>query len=57
MDDYDAGYLYECRFINDFQTNKTTTLIDKITEPIRAVPIGKSDPTHDDVPLTCIIKE
>jgi hypothetical protein len=54
MDDYDAGYLYECRFVNDTKNNKS----DKLGEAFRAKPVFKSDLTHnEDIPLTCIINE
>jgi hypothetical protein len=54
MDDYDAGYLYECKFIDDVQKSKISP--DKVDEPFRAVPVVKSDLTHsEDIPLTSMI--
>ena len=54
MDDYDAGYLYECRFIDDAQKSKISP--DKQGEPFRAVPVIKSDLTHsEDIPLSCMV--
>ena len=54
MDDYDAGYLYECKFLEDAQ--KARMAPDKIDEPFKAVPVVGSDLIHsEDVPLTCII--
>jgi hypothetical protein len=51
MDDYDAGYLYECRFLDDSQKGKIAP--EKLGEPVRAIPVFKSDLTHEeDVPLT-----
>lgn len=56
MDDFDAGYLYECKFLDEVQKTKMSP--DKIDEPIRGVPIVKSDLTHsEDIPLTCMIYE
>lgn len=54
MDDYDAGYLYECRLLDE--TTKAKMPADKIDEPLRAVPVFGSDLTHsDDIPLTCLL--
>lgn len=54
MDDYDAGYLYECKFLDEAQKSRISA--EKIDEPIRAVPVVKSDLTHsEDIPLTCMI--
>lgn len=56
MDDYDAGYLYECKFLSE--SERVRTLADKIDEPIQSFPIIKSDLTHsDDIPLTCMIQK
>lgn len=56
VDDYDAGYLYECRFLDDAQKAKLSP--DKIDEPFRAIPVANSDLTHgEDIPLTCMIFE
>jgi len=54
MDDYDAGYLYECKFLDEAQKSKMSA--EKIDEPFRAVPVVKSDITHsEDIPLNCMI--
>jgi hypothetical protein len=51
MDDFDAGYLYECKFLND--TEKSRISSEKIDEPFFSVAVHKSDLTHsEDVPLT-----
>lgn len=51
MDDYDAGYLYECKFLTDAEKTRITT--EKIDEPFGSVAVFKSDLTHnEDVPLT-----
>ena len=56
MDDYDAGYLYECRFTDEAQ--KARMQADKIDEPFKSVAVVKSDLTHtEDVPLTYMILE
>lgn len=53
MDGYDAGYLYECKFLSD--TEKTKIPSDKIDEPIGSVAVVKTDYYFDeDIPLTCI---
>ncbi|CAF0711556.1 unnamed protein product [Brachionus calyciflorus] len=53
MDAYDAGYLYECKFLDEAQKAKMSP--EKIDEPLRGVPVIKSDLTHaEDIPLTCI---
>ncbi len=59
MDSYDAGYLYECRLINDIDKSKLSfSLMEKIDEPIRAVSVMQSDLTHnEDIPLSCMIFE
>ena len=55
MDDYDAGYLYECRFLDEANKAKLANS-DKIDEPFRAVPVVRSDITHsEDIPLSSIV--
>ena len=54
MDEYDAGYLYECRFLDE--TAKAKMAAEKIDEPFRAVAVYGSDITHsEDIPLTCFL--
>ncbi len=56
MDSYDAGYLYECKFLTD--TEKTRIAADKIDEPFGSVAVQKTDLTHnEDIPLTYILYE
>lgn len=56
MDDFDAGYLYECKFVDEVLKSKMSP--EKIDEPIRGIPVIKSDLTHsEDIPLTCMIFE
>ena len=51
MDDYDAGYLYECKFLSD--ADKTRISNEKIDEPFNSVAVHKTDLTHfEDIPLT-----
>ena len=51
MDDYDAGYLYECKFLNEAEKSRIST--DKIDEPFNSVAVQKTDLTHtEDIPLT-----
>ncbi len=51
MDDYDAGYLYECKFLTDAE--KTRISNEKIDEPFNSVAVPKTDLTHsEDIPLT-----
>lgn len=59
MDGYDAGYLYECRFVSDADKSKMSmTNIEKCDEPFKSIPVIKSDLTHtEDIPLTCMIQE
>ncbi len=53
MDDYDAGYLYEYKFLTD--TEKSKLPLEKIDEPIAHVPVQKSDLIFDDdIPLSCL---
>lgn len=54
MDNYDAGYLYECRFLDEAARAKMAA--EKIDEPFRAVAVVGSDITHsEDIPLTCFL--
>ena len=56
MDDYDAGYLYECKFLDDAQKSKMP--VEKIDEPFKSMAVVRSDLTHtEDVPLTYMIQE
>ena len=56
MDDYDAGYLYECRFLDDAQ--KARMPAEKVDEAFKSVPVVRSDLTHtDDIPFTFMIQE
>ena len=63
MDDYDAGYLYECRFVDveaqKARTGATAAAAAAINEePFNAKPVLGSDlinDNSDDVPLTCMI--
>jgi hypothetical protein len=56
MDDYDAGYLYECKFFDEATRSKMSA--EKLDEPVRAVPVFGSDITHaEDIPLTYMIQE
>jgi hypothetical protein len=56
MDDYDAGYLYECKFLTTAEKSKMSP--EKIDEPFRSFPVIKSDITHsEDIPLTCMIQK
>ena len=56
MDDYDAGYLYECKFIDDAQRSRMAA--EKIDEPFKSVAVVRSDLTHEeDIPLTYMIQE
>ncbi|XP_046572732.1 cilia- and flagella-associated protein 44-like isoform X2 [Haliotis rubra] len=48
MGGFDAGYLYECKFLTD--TEKSTMAEQLVDEPIRAVPVLESD----DVPVSVI---
>ena len=59
MDAYDAGYLYECKFISDSEKAKLSlSLMDKLNEPFKSVAVQKADLTHtDDVPLSTMIFE
>ena len=59
MDAYDAGYLYECKFISDSEKAKMSlSLMDKLDEPFKSVAVQKADLTHtDDVPLSTMIFE
>jgi len=43
--DYDAGYLYECEFLNDDEKKKKSK--DQLYEPNRCVPVRDSN----DVPI------
>jgi hypothetical protein len=53
MDDYDCGYLYECKLLEDAQKNKNV-----VNEPVRAIPVEKSSLIDsEDVPLTYMINE
>ena len=53
MDDYDTGYLYECKILSEAEKERVSA--DKLDEPFRAVPIFKTDLTHfDDIALNCI---
>ncbi len=54
MDDYDAGYLYECKFMDEAQ--KARTAADKIDEPFKSVAVIGSDLiASEDIPLTCMV--
>ena len=54
MDDYDTGYLYECKFLDEAQKSKMSA--EKVDEPFKAVPVVKSDITHsEDIPFSCMI--
>ena len=56
MDDYDAGYLYECRFLDE--ATKARMPAEKVDEAFKTVPVVRSDLTHtEDVPLTFMIQE
>ena len=54
QDDYDAGYLYHCQFINKddrFQYNP-----DRQDTVVSTLPVPNTDPAHgDDIPLTSIL--
>jgi hypothetical protein len=53
MDDYDAGYLYECKFFTDEEKANLPT--DKVDDPISHIAVQKSDLIfNDDIPLNCI---
>ena len=53
MDDYDAGYLYECKFLNE--TEKSRISSEKIDEPFFSVAVQNSDFIHtEDIPLTSL---
>ncbi len=55
MDDFDAGYLYECKFLTETEKSKISN--EKIDEPFKSVAVFKSDLTHsEDVPLTCMLQ-
>ena len=54
MDDYDTGYLYECKILTEAEKERVSA--DKLDEPFRAVPIFKTDLTHfDDIALNCVL--
>ena len=56
MDDYDAGYLYECRLLTEAEKSRLPA--DKVDEPIRTTPVPQSDLNHfDDIPLTCLLRK
>jgi len=56
MDDYDAGYLYECKFFDEATRAKMSA--EKLDEPVRSVPVVGSDITHaEDIPFTYMIQE
>ena len=59
MDNYDAGYLYECRFTSDAEKAKMSmSVIEKVDEPFKSVAVLQSDLTGtDDIPLSCMIQE
>ena len=51
MDDYDAGYLYQSKFLEDGQKARMAPA--KLDEPFKAVPVAGSDLIYsEDVPLT-----
>ncbi len=53
MDDYDAGYLYEYKFLTEAEKSKLPS--DKVDDPIAHVPVHKSDLVFgEDIPLNCL---
>lgn len=56
MDDFDAGYLYECKLMTESEKSKISP--DKLDEPFKSMAVTNSDLTHsEDVPLTCMIQK
>jgi len=59
MDAYDAGYLYECRFVSEPDRAKVSaSALSQLDEPFGAVPVLQSDLTgSEDIPLSCMTLE